>query len=520
MPAPAPAAKVKKSPQQQFEERLGAALVNRGDIKRDELDEAVANQVLVGGQLATCLWELGIERIEKLSEYSAMLLRLKQVSPKTIAETPEKVLKIFNQQFVAMHRIIPLAVKNKELSVATCEPWNLAALDEAAFHSGLRITPFYCAEVHLVRLMEQLYDIEIDGRFQLEPQLRPGRKPYVPAAANVGGSVKLASGASLPTSKMESTPTVVAKAAAAPPTKKNTHQTAKSGTDSASSKDQPAVKRATHIPRQSPIEVVRQRPAKTAEPSAPVPSSTLPITIQVQPVTPADTVLPVADVVSAPPPEEEIFELTDVVMDEADLAKLASSDDDIAAAQAAMAAKPLVVAEREWQPLTDMKEAYKLLDTAANRDELGEVLVRVALAKGKRALLFTRSGGNWRGWVGAGPGVASHTVKSLCFTSDKGTCFGLVGVTGAQFLGPLQKHPTHDRLLELLGGQKPASAGLFPVHFKGRVVFGIYLDGGDGQYIDPNIADILILAQKVPLAIERLIRERQAAAAVGAHPAG
>ena len=67
--------------------------------------------------------------------------------------------------------------------------------------------------------------------------------------------------------------------------------------------------------------------------------------------------------------------------------------------------------------------------------------------------------------------------------------------------------------LELLakGCQKPAGAGLFPVHYRGKVVFGIYMDGGEGRYIDPNIADILILALKVPLAVERLIEAKQAA---------
>ncbi len=37
------------------------------------------------------------------------------------------------------------------------------------------------------------------------------------------------------------------------------------------------------------------------------------------------------------------------------------------------------------------------------------------------------------------------------------------------------------------------------------------MDGGDGGYINPDIADILILAQRVPAAVERLVRTLQAA---------
>ena len=84
-------------------------------------------------------------------------------------------------------------------------------------------------------------------------------------------------------------------------------------------------------------------------------------------------------------------------------------------------------------------------------------------------------------------------------------------MTKAHFLGPLASHPVHERFLELLGGHKPQSAGLFPVHFHGRVVFGVYMDGGDGGYISPDIADILIFAQRVPMAIERLVKQKQMA---------
>lgn len=64
-------------------------------------------------------------------------------------------------------------------------------------------------------------------------------------------------------------------------------------------------------------------------------------------------------------------------------------------------------------------------------------------------------------------------------------------------------------LLQALGGKsRPKSVGLFPVHFGGKLVLGIYLDGGPGKYVSTDVADILVLAQQVPTALERLVQRR------------
>lgn len=165
----------------------------------------------------------------------------------------------------------------------------------------------------------------------------------------------------------------------------------------------------------------------------------------------------------------------------------------------------------EWSPLADRAAAQALLAAAESRDELGRVLVRVALAKGPRAVLFTLSQGIWLGWTGYGPGIDPDAVRSLMVPVAANTCFGIVGSTGGYFIGPPTQHQVYDRFFAALGGARPQTVGLFPVHYHGRVVFGIYTDGGDGAGIDHDIANILIVAQQVPRTLDRQLQARRAA---------
>ena len=44
---------------------------------------------------------------------------------------------------------------------------------------------------------------------------------------------------------------------------------------------------------------------------------------------------------------------------------------------------------------------------------------------------------------------------------------------------------------------------------------GVYLDAGDGEHAPQNIADILVVAQRVPMALERVVQRRLASGTGG-----
>lgn len=99
-------------------------------------------------------------------------------------------------------------------------------------------------------------------------------------------------------------------------------------------------------------------------------------------------------------------------------------------------------------------------------------------------------------------------IPGLMLPAEPGTAFGLVSQTGAPFLGPLAAHPVHDAFLGRLGDEKPGSVGLFPVHHRGRLVFGIYLDGGHGKDLAPDVGELLVLAQRAALTMQKLLEAK------------
>lgn len=161
-----------KALQRRFEDALAAWLRRKHLVTEAELEEALTQQVIMGGHLATNLWELGIVPGKTLQQASAGLLRKPSVEPGKLAKTPPDVLRRLDRGLVQQGRLIPFSVEGKTLHVATCEPWNLTAIDAAGFHSGLRIEIHFVAEVPLVRLLEKLYGIPASARFRLPPQVR------------------------------------------------------------------------------------------------------------------------------------------------------------------------------------------------------------------------------------------------------------------------------------------------------------------------------------------------------------
>jgi hypothetical protein len=390
--------------QDRFELRLARELVERGHVTHEGLEAALRQQVVVGGHLATNLWELRLVDGKRLTELSAELLGVPVADPKVANEAPADVRRLFTQQFVEEYRVLPLRVVGAVLQVATAEPWDMLMLGRAAHHAGYPVEPHFLAEVPLAALLEKLYDIPTSARFWAgveHSDKRPSR-PFleggIPRSLDEGKKPK--------SLLLDFVSSEVAK-----------------------------------------LRIGRPRPAALGAP------------IVVQPL----------------------------------------GEKELLAAEPA----PLV-------PLPTLKAAHEALAAAQTRDAIGAVLLRFALGRGKRALLFVRRAVMWAGWMGAGEGVLSPKVTSLLIPTVPGTIFGLVAETGGHYLGPMQAHVSYAPLLLALGGGRPRSAALLPVHQNERLIFGLYLDGGADAHVSTDVADLMVLAQRVPKALERVLKQRVA----------
>jgi hypothetical protein len=398
-------------PRDRFESRLSRLLLDRGLVTRDELTEALEQQLILGGHLTTNLWELGLMEAEDLDRICCELLGIPGVRVEDVLRAPPAVLRRFSRPLVERSRALPIRFVDRSLHIAACEPWNEDALKELAFATSLRLVPHYLAEVALMRLAARLYGLPLSARFRIGRTVPLRRRAEADTAGEPAEEL-------MPEGFFES----------------------------------------LYAKREAPAE---GDPALQAE-------------------------------------DEVILDLVEVVDDE--VIDLEASDP--------VAVPPEVPATPPLMPIESLEEAGGALREATTRDDVGRVLVRFALGRGRRVVLLTRRGSLWFGWQGAGPGVEDAAVRGLMMPSEPGTAFGLVGQTGAPFLGPLAVHEVHDVFLDRIGKAKPGSVGLFPIHHRGRVVFGIYLDGGDGNDLIPDVGELILLAQRTAITLDRLLSER------------
>ena len=160
-------------------------------------------------------------------------------------------------------------------------------------------------------------------------------------------------------------------------------------------------------------------------------------------------------------------------------------------------------------PLT-RDEAIEALSNAGTREELADILLGFARNQFERAALLSVDGSHILGWSGSGSGISNASMDAIWFGLDQPSVFKTVCDTNSHFIGPLMDSPVHDRLLNLFGGEKPESVFVMPLLYEGSVSQVLWLDNGDGQQAGYDISDILILAVRVPNALEAIVAAAQA----------
>ena len=163
----------------------------------------------------------------------------------------------------------------------------------------------------------------------------------------------------------------------------------------------------------------------------------------------------------------------------------------------------------ELPELLNLEEARQRLSEVDDRDELSRVVLSFAHSYFKRSALFITRLGKVVGWYGMGDGIDATMVKSVMLPLDEPSIFKTVFDSQAFFLGAIPETKYNDLFLKAIGGEKPQSAFLIPILFKGQVVNILYGDNGEGQPAPFDISELLILAPRVPQAFEQLIMKKK-----------
>ena len=469
--------------------RLGRILLENRLITTAQLEEAIQNQVIYGGKLGTNLLELGYINLAVLSKVLARKHGCPTINPFQLKQISRDVLRLVSKKLAVKHHVIPLGTDGKTLDLLMCDPSDVPTLDDMRFATGKHIRPFVTPEVVLLALIEKYYGVESDYRYEqlaLKVLTRPA--PATPnetkaqAAAKSHGHPeikglefdakedltspeefeKLLFSYNRPHGLEEGAP---ANAASPPPTP-------------------PVPSQASPQPPTTP-----PPPTPQAQPQIQPPPPPQPIAEPPPPQTPAAAEKPAATpqrAEPAAPVEPPQPEHPEVEEEE----------------------EPEEILEELPEALT-LKEALDRLLRVNDRDELSRTVLAFALSYFKRAALFITRGGVALGWDGMGGSVNRRNVQSVMLPLNSPSIFKTVHDSSSFFLGAIPPTPINERFLKLIGGEKPRSVFLIPILFGGKVVNILYGDNGNAADAPTDISELLILAPRLPMVFEALIKRKK-----------
>ena len=144
---------------------LGAYLVEKGVISREQLEQALQAQVVYGGRLGTNIVELGLFELDQLAEHLAALFDL-PIAPQQWVEAPDpKAMLLLQRDMAERYSALPLYVEGTTLHVAMLDPGDARQLGALTRATGRSIRPYLLPELRLLYALERHLGIARPVRF-------------------------------------------------------------------------------------------------------------------------------------------------------------------------------------------------------------------------------------------------------------------------------------------------------------------------------------------------------------------
>lgn len=150
--------------------KLGELLVKKGILTQAQIEEALQTQVIFGGTLGTILIEMGLINEDPLAEILAQQLSVPCAKPGQLQNISEDVIRIISPELAEKHKVIPVSVNGRNLTLAMENPHNLKSIDEISFRTGYIVRPILALEVRLIFALENYYGIRRTIRYIAPPK--------------------------------------------------------------------------------------------------------------------------------------------------------------------------------------------------------------------------------------------------------------------------------------------------------------------------------------------------------------
>jgi Type II secretion system (T2SS), protein E, N-terminal domain len=433
--------------------KLGQLLVTRGWISVQQLTRALKNQQAVGGQLGTCLLEMEALSEDLLLKGLAEQLGVPAASVDDLRSVAEDALALLPPKVARRCRAVPIRVAGGRLDVAMLDPHNLTAQDELAFATGKRVRVHVLHEARIHEALDRYYGEEPPLRFvHLLDRLNRARYLWE-RESEEGKPVAAAQAAATRGGR----PGPVAAAPARP-----IEGEWELSLPELSEPEPPPARAAKPQPVAAPpAPKVAPKPVPAAEPPAPA---------EPEPARPRTVALTIAE-------------------------------------RAALGAGPGKAAPPP--ALASLPELEEALTAAAQRDEIGRLVVAFLAPTYRRVALLQVARGQVAGWLAQGEGIDPERFARFAVGFDQPSVFLNLRQGSGLHLGPLADMPAHRELAACWGGQLPRECLLLPIRLRDRLVSVLYLDAAGGPLGRVDLEGLQRLAAAAARALERLILQKK-----------
>jgi type II secretion system protein E len=137
---------------------IATLLLDRGLVTKAQLDDAIAQQRATGERLDQVLVKLGMVNHHDVLRVIGSQFHMEVVDLHAIHVPPE-ILQTIPAKLVYRQNCVPIAKENGTLRVATCDPFDLAVLDELRLLTGCSIEVVLADEEELRKFIRDNYGV-------------------------------------------------------------------------------------------------------------------------------------------------------------------------------------------------------------------------------------------------------------------------------------------------------------------------------------------------------------------------
>jgi hypothetical protein len=488
---------------------LSSLIVARKAATIAEVDEALARQVVRGGDLGTCMLELGLMSEAELVPLLAEAHGFERTEVGELPAALPAVLRLVPRAVALRYGIYPLEEKGGELLVAVAEPLPQAVEDDLGFALGAHLRQLAAPLVRIRQAIARDYGLPLDRRFvrllaKLEKRPDPSPSDMPPRPEETpkfpGGGVKVSkTGTMIMESAVPPPPTTVDQGPAsvppqriiAPPVRRNTWP------GMFVTKDEGAPSPPVHIPPPAPTPTT---PADAAPPESPEPP-------------PAAERKP-----SAAPPPGFLVEAMAATAAQVEKKRRWRAEHASGKALLGWARRALgnsipsdQPAQRRRGPFT-AAAAELQLEGATTGEQALAIFFAFARQYFEYSALFMVHGDLAAGHDASGPGTAGDKLRAIGVALDLPSALSFAKERGTPTLVQLKRVGLDADLRSDLARPAQHDVLVLPIVMRGRCVAMLYGDDGDRRVEYGEIGDVVAMASLLSAALERvLLRKKRAA---------